>query len=97
MPVHLRIPCPQCGQVLYRKREGRCPTCGVPVSDHVEKRRDREELIEKIVAVIGTALVLLVLVLFGGFGLLEGIAMYVAAGAAMFYAAKKTFKPNSED
>lgn len=97
MPVHLRIPCPQCGKVLYHKRGGRCPACGTPVTNHVEKLRDREELIEKIVAVIGTALVLLVLVLFGGFGLLEGIAMYAAAGAAMFYAAKKTFKPNSED
>jgi UPF0716 family protein affecting phage T7 exclusion len=56
--------------------------------------RGREERVEKIVAVIGTALVLLVFLLTSGLGLVEGIAMYAAAGAAMFYAARKTFKPN---
>ncbi len=66
------------------------------MSAHVEEVRGREERIEKVVAVIGTALVVLVLMLAGGVGLVEGILMYGAAGAAMFYLAKKTFKPNRE-
>jgi uncharacterized paraquat-inducible protein A len=94
MPVPLRIPCPQCGKVLYHKREGRCPECGGVVSAHVDAVREREERIEKIVAVIGTALVILVSLLTSSIGLVEGIMMYAAAGAAMFYLAKKTFKPN---
>jgi len=94
MPLTLRIPCPHCGKILYRKRAGCCPECGHPVSAHVEGVRSREERIEKIAAVIGTALVLLVFLLTSGLGLVEGIAMYAAAGAVMFYAAKKTFKPN---
>ena len=94
MPVPLRIACPQCGQTLYRKRAGRCPTCGTAVSAHVEQTRKREERIEKILAVIGTGLVLTVFVLSGGIGLLEGVAVYAIAGAALFYAAKKTFTPN---
>ena len=96
MPLYLRIPCPQCGKILYRKRNGRCPECGTRVSAHVEEVRDREERIEKVVAVTGTALVVLVLMLAGGVGLVEGILMYGVAGAAMFYLAKKTFKPNRE-
>lgn len=96
MPLHLRIPCPQCGKILYKKRAGRCPACGTPVSVHVEEVQDREERIEKIIAIVGTGLVLFVFLLSGGIGLLEGVAMYAAAGAAMFYAAKKTFKPNDQ-
>jgi len=94
MPVPLRIPCPHCGKVLYRKREGRCPECGGVVSAHVDAVRDREERIEKVVAVVGTALVILVFLLTSGLGLVEGVMMYAGAGAAMFYLAKKTFKPN---
>ena len=94
MPVPLRISCPQCGQILYRKRAGRCPTCGASVSVHVEQTRKREERIEKILAVVSTGLVLTVFVLSGGIGLLEGVAVYAIAGAALFYAAKKTFTPN---
>jgi ribosomal protein L37E len=94
MPVPFRIPCPQCGKILYHKREGRCLECGGVVSAHVDAVRKREERIEKIVAVIGTALVILVSLLTGSIGLVEGIMMYAAAGAAMFYLAKKTFKPN---
>ncbi len=66
------------------------------MSAHVEEVCDREERIEKVVAVTGTALVVLVLMLAGGVGLVEGILMYGVAGAAMFYLAKKTFKPNRE-
>jgi hypothetical protein len=64
------------------------------VSDHVTAVRDREERMEKIVAVIGTALVVFVALFTSGLGLIEGIMMYAAAGALMFYLAKKTFKPN---
>lgn len=96
MPLRLRIPCPQCGTVLRRKRGGRCPDCGAPVTAHVAHIRDREERIEKVIAVVGTALVLGLLLLAGGRGLFEGVLMYAAAGAAMFYLAKKTFRPNKE-
>jgi hypothetical protein len=58
--------------------------------------REREERIEKIVAIIGTALVILVSLLTGGLGLVEGVVIYAAAGAVMFYLAKKTFKPNRQ-
>jgi hypothetical protein len=66
------------------------------VSTHVEEVRHREERIEKIIAIAGTGLVLFVFLFSGGVGLLEGVVMYAAAGAAMFYAAKKTFKPNNQ-
>jgi hypothetical protein len=62
----------------------------------VSAAQEREERIEKIVAVIGTALVILVALFTSGVGLVEGIVMYAAAGAAMFYLAKKTFKSNRE-
>lgn len=96
MPLPLRIPCPECGKILYKKRAGRCLVCGTLVSAHVEEARDREERIEKIIAIVGTGLVLFVFLFSGGVGLLEGVVMYAAAGAAMFYAAKKTFKSNSQ-
>ena len=96
MPVPLRIPCPHCGKILHHKREGRCPECGGIVSAHVDAVRDREDRIEKIVAIIGTALVILVSLLTSGLGLVEGIVMYAVAGAVMFYMAKKTFKPNRQ-
>jgi hypothetical protein len=97
MPLALRIPCPHCGKILRRKPAGRCPECGAPVSEHVAATRDREERIEKIVAVIGTILVVLVFLLTSGLGLVEGMVMYAVAGAVMFYLAKKTFKPNRSE
>ena len=96
MPLPLRIPCPHCGKTLYHKREGRCPDCGGIVSAHVDAVREREERIEKVVAIVGTALVIFVSLLTSGLGLIEGIVMYAAAGAAMFYLAKKTFKSNRQ-
>ena len=74
-----------------RKPGGRCPSCGAPVAAHVQAARSREERIEKVVAVIGTALVLAVFALTAGLGLVEGIAAYAGAGALMFYLARKTF------
>jgi hypothetical protein len=74
-----------------RKPGGRCPSCGAAVAAHVQAARSREERIEKVVAVIGTALVLAVFALTAGLGLVEGIAAYAGAGALMFYLARKTF------
>jgi hypothetical protein len=91
MPLRAQIDCPGCGAPLVRKPGGRCPSCGIAVAEHVQAVRAREERIEKVVAVVGTALVLGVFALTAGLGLIEGIAMYAAAGALMFYLARKTF------
>ena len=74
-----------------RKPGGRCPSCGTAVAAHVQAARSREERIEKVVAVIGTALVLAVFAFTAGLSLVEGIAAYAGAGALMFYLARKTF------
>jgi hypothetical protein len=63
----------------------------VAVGEHVQAERDREERIERVVAVVGTVLVLLVFTLTSGLGLLEGVIAYAAAGAIMFYLARKSF------
>jgi len=57
----------------------------------VEAARAREERVERVVAVIGTALVVLVFALTMGLGLVEGVLAYAGAGAAMFFLARKTF------
>ena len=59
---------------------------------HVEATRAREERIERIVAVIGSALVVLVFAVTTGLGLIEGVLAYAGAGALVFYAARKTFR-----
>jgi len=92
VPLRQRIDCPSCGARLVRKPGGRCPACGAAVARHVEVARAREERIERVVAVIGTGLVLAVSLLTAGLGLVEGIAAYAGAGAVMFFLAKKTFR-----
>jgi len=62
------------------------------VARHVEATRAREERIERIVAVIGSALVVLVFAVTTGLGLVEGVLAYAGAGALVFYAARKTFR-----
>lgn len=52
----------------------------------------REERIERVVAVVGTGLVVLVFSFTAGLGLLEGVLAYAGAGAVMFFLAKKTFR-----
>ena len=74
-----------------RKPGGRCPACGAAVAEHVQAVRDREERIERVVAIIGTVLVAVVLGLTAGLGLVEGVLAYAGAGALMFYLARKTF------
>ena len=91
MPLRQRIDCPQCGNELVRKPGGRCPSCGVAVGRHVQAERDREERIERVVAVVGTLLVVVVFALTSGLGAIEGIAAYAGAGAIMFYLARKSF------
>lgn len=76
MPVHHYPPCPKCRQPLVRKPAGQCPKCGADVAAFVARERERETRIEKVVAVIGTALVITVLVLGGGLGAIEGVLAY---------------------
>lgn len=92
MPVRQQIACPGCGATLVRKPAGRCPECGTAVAGHVRAARDREERIERVVAVVGTVLVLIVFSMTAGIGLVEGVLAYAGAGAAMFYLARKTFR-----
>lgn len=66
------------------------------MASFVASERDREERIEKVVAVISTVLVLTVLIIGGGFGVFEGILMYAAGGAFVWYLAKGTFGNNAE-
>ena len=94
MPVHQYPPCPGCGEKLVRKPAGRCPHCGEEVAAYVVEERDREERIEKVVAVVSTVLVLTVLIVGGGFGVFEGVLMYAAGGAFVWYLAKGTFGNN---
>ena len=91
MPVHNYPPCPGCGEKLVRKPAGRCPHCGAEVAQFVTDERDRETRIEQVVAVVSTILVVTVMVLGGGLGIFEGILMYAAAGALVWYLAKGTF------
>jgi uncharacterized paraquat-inducible protein A len=91
MPIRRRVRCPGCGARLLRRPGGRCPGCGAAVAAHVEAARAREERIERVVAVVATALVLLVFSLTAGLGLVEGVLAYAGAGATVFYLARKTF------
>ena len=91
MPLRLKVSCPACGAPLVRKPGGRCPACGASVAHHVQEEQAREARIERVVAVVGTGLVLLVFALTAGLGLVEGVLAYAGAGAVMFFLAKKTF------
>ena len=92
MPLRLKVSCPQCGVPLVRKPGGRCPSCGAAVTAHLQGAQAREERIERVVAVVGTALVVLVFVFTAGLGLIEGILAYAGAGAVIFFLARKTFR-----
>jgi hypothetical protein len=97
MPVHNYPPCPGCGEKLIRKPAGRCPHCGAEVAQFVADERDRETRIEQVVAVVSTILVVTVMVLGGGLGIFEGVLMYAAAGAVVWYLAKGTFWSKRSD
>lgn len=84
MPLVSRPPCPGCGKPLVRKPAGCCPACGAAVADYVAGERDREERIEKVVAVVSTVLVLTLFVFSAGLGLVEGVLAYAAFGGAVW-------------
>jgi hypothetical protein len=92
VPLRLKLSCPACGAPIVRKPGGCCPACGASVARHVDEAQTREERTERIAAVVGTALVLLVFMLTAGLGLVEGILAYAGAGAVIFFLAKKTFR-----
>jgi len=93
MPLRTKIECPACHTDLIVKRGGKCPNCGIPISEHVARVRARERLIEQVVAIIGSLLVLALFLTTTGIslGLIEGVGVYALVGAAMFYLARKTF------
>ncbi len=93
MPLRTKIEFPACHHDLIFKRGGKCPNCGAPISAHVARVRARERRIEQVVAIIGSLMVLALFLATTGvsLGLLEGVAVYAAVGAAMFFVARKTF------
>lgn len=97
MPKTIRLRCPECGHDLVRRPAGRCPACGSDVRDHVLAARRREERIEKVVAVLGSFLVVAVMVLGGGCGLTEGVLAWIAGGALVWLWGRHTFVVDDED
>jgi hypothetical protein len=61
------------------------------VRRHVVEEREREARIEKIVAVVSTALVIGLSVLVGGCTIVEGALAYAVAGAIIWYWGRRTF------
>jgi hypothetical protein len=59
------------------------------VTEFVVRDREREERIEKIVAVVSTVLVAALFALTAGLGLVEGVLAYAIAGGAMFALARR--------
>jgi len=91
MPIRTKIECPRCETDLVVKRGGVCPNCGTPITEHVARARARERRIEQVVAVLASVLVLTLFVFTSGIGLIEGLAVYAAVGAAIFFLARRTF------
>ena len=91
MPLRTRIECPECDADLVFKRGGKCPKCGASISEHVARARARERRTEQIVAVIASLMVLALFLMTTGIGLVEGIAVYAAVGATVFFLARRTF------
>ena len=97
MPIAQKFYCPECRREMVRRPAGRCPHCGADVRQHVEVERDRETRIEKVVAVIGTFLVIGLSVFAGGCSVVEGVLVYAVAGAIVWYWGKKTFEGAGEE
>jgi hypothetical protein len=91
MPLRTKIECPKCDADLVVKRGGVCPNCGAPITEHVARVRARERRIEQVVAIVATLLVLGLYLVTSGLSLIEGIAVYAAAGGAMYWLARRTF------
>ena len=102
VPYVTKIDCPSCEQPLVRKTGGRCPHCGVMVTEHVARARLRELRIEQVVAVLATIAVAALFLWAGDFGLFEGIVIYAIAGLGVWYWGKGTFwsatlQPDDDD
>lgn len=91
MPIAQKFHCPDCGVEMKRRPGGKCPECGADVREHVQEERDREEQIEKVVAVISTVLVVALSLFAGGCSIVEGIVVYAIAGLAVWYWGRGTF------
>jgi len=91
MPLRTKIECPECDADLVVKRGGVCPNCGAAITEHVAKMRARERRIEQVVAIFGTVAVVAVFLVTSGASLLEGIGVYAAVGATMYWVARRTF------
>ena len=93
MPLRTKIECPVCHHDLIVKRGGKCPNCAAPISEHVARVRARERRIEQIVAIAGSLMVVALFLTTTGvsLGLIEGAAVYIVVGAAVFVLARKTF------
>lgn len=91
MPLATTINCPECDTPLVRKPGGRCPNCDADIRAHVQHERERETRTDKVVAIISTLLVLGVSLFIGGCSVVEGVVAYAAAGAVMWFIARKTF------
>ena len=57
----------------------------------MQAARDREERIERVVAVISTVLVGLLFLAGSGLGLIEGVLAYAVGGAVVWVLAKRLF------
>ena len=57
----------------------------------MQDTRSREERIERVVAIVSTALVLIVFTFTSGIGLIEGVAAYAIGGALVWFLAKRLF------
>ncbi len=91
MPIAQKFYCPECRAEMTRRPGGKCPECGTDVREHVHDERDREERIEKVVAVISTVLVLALSLFAGGCSIIEGVVVYAVAGIAVWYWGRGTF------
>jgi uncharacterized protein (DUF983 family) len=91
MPLTQQIDCPECGERLVRKPGGHCPHCGADVREHVAEERERETRVDQVVAVISTILVVGLALFVGGCNVVEGVLVYAAAGALVWFLAKRTF------
>jgi hypothetical protein len=91
MPILQKFHCPDCGHLMQRRPAGRCPHCGADVRRYVQEERERETVIEKVVAVISTILVVGLSLFAGGCTVVEGVAVYAIAGVIVWWWGRKTF------
>ena len=91
MPIAYRHYCSECGERMRRRPGGKCPHCGADVLAQVNEERDREEQIEKVVAVLSTVMVLALSLFAGGCSIVEGVVIYAIVGTCVWYWGRGTF------